>query len=50
MSQQWKVFKQRYYRNTNTFSLRRPVLLSVTAQSEHAAAGERVQTKILSEH
>ena len=33
-------FKQRYYRNINTLSLRRPDLLSGNVQSEHVAAGE----------
>jgi len=40
MSQQWNEFKQRYYRNINTLSLRRPDLLSGNVQSEHVAAGE----------
>jgi len=38
MLQQGKISKQRYYRNINTLSLCRPVLLSGNAQSEHAAA------------
>ena len=42
-------FKQRYYRNINTLRLCRPVLLSGNFQSEHVAAGENVETKILSE-
>jgi len=49
MSQQGNGFKQRYYRNFNTLSLCRPVLLSGNVQSEHVAAREIVQTKILSE-
>jgi len=40
MSQQWKGFKQRYYRYLNILSLCRPVLLSGNVQSEHVAAGE----------
>ena len=48
MSQQRKVFKQRYYRKVNILSYRRPVLLSGNIQSEHVAAGEIDQTKILS--
>jgi len=44
------MFKQRYYRNINILRLSRPVLLSGNLQSEHVAAGESVQTKILSEH
>jgi len=50
MSQQCKEFKQLYYGNNNTVSLCRPVLRSGNIQSEHVAAVERVQTKILSEH
>jgi len=50
MSQQGKDYKQRYYRNINTLSLCRPVLLSGYVKSEHVAAGEIVQTTILSEH
>ena len=50
MSQQGKLFKQRYYRNINTLSLSRPVLLSGNIQSEHIAAGESVQTTILFEN
>jgi len=49
MSQQGKVFKQRYYRTFNNLSLCRPVLLTGNVQSERVAAGDRVQTKILSE-
>jgi len=49
MSQQVKVFKQRYYRKVNVLSLCRPELLSVNIQSEDVAAGESVQTTILSE-
>jgi len=50
MSQQGKGFKQRYYRNINTLGLCRPVLRSGTVQYESVAAGEMVQTTILSEH
>jgi len=49
MSQNWKVFKQRYYRNINTLSPCRTVLLSGNVQSGNFAAGERVETTILSE-
>jgi len=47
MSQQGKWFKQRYYRNINTLSFCRPVLLSGNLQSEHVATVEKVQTTIL---
>jgi len=40
MSQQWKWFKQRYYRKNNNFILCRPVLHSGNIQSEHGAGGE----------
>jgi len=50
MSQQGKVFKQRYYRNINTLGLYRPVLHAVNVLSEHVAAGESVQITILSKH
>jgi len=50
MSQQGKEFKQRYYRNLNTLRLCRPVLLSGNLQTDHVAAGEMVQTTVLSEH
>jgi len=50
MSQQGKLFKQRYYRNINTWRHFRPVLQSGYFQSEHVQAGERVQTTLLSEH
>jgi len=50
MSQQGKYLKQRYYRNLNTLSLCRLVLLSGKIQTEHVAAGEKVQTTILLEH
>jgi len=50
MSQKLKELKQRYYRKFNTLSLYRPVLLSGNVQSEQVAAGESVQTTILSEH
>jgi len=49
MSQQVKGLKQRYYRNINTFSLCRPVLLSGNLQSEHVETARSVQTTILSE-
>jgi len=42
--------KQRYYRNINTLSLRRPVLLSGNFQSEHVAGGQMLQSTILEEH
>jgi len=44
MSQQWKWFKQRYYRNINPWSICRPVLLSGNVQYEYVAACEIVQT------
>jgi len=50
MSQQWKEFKQRYYRNINTLALCMPVLLSGNVQSEHVATVESFQTTTLSEH
>ena len=40
MSHQGKENKQRYYRNINTLSPCRPVLLSGNFQSEHVAAGK----------
>jgi len=43
------MFKQRYYRNLKILKLCTPVLLSGNVQSEHVAAGEYVQTTILSE-
>ena len=46
MLQQWKYFKQRYYRNIENLSLCRSVLHSVNVQSEHVAAGEIVQTTV----
>jgi len=46
MSQQWKLFKPRYYQNLNNLSLCRPVLLSGNVQFEHVAAVERIQTTI----
>ena len=49
MSQEGLVFKQQYYRNFNTLSVGSPALLSGNVQSEHVAAGEIVQTTILSE-
>jgi len=39
MSQKWKVFKQRYYRNLNTLRICRPVPLSGNVQSEHVEVG-----------
>jgi len=48
MSQQGKYFKQRYYRNINTLSFYRPVLISGNVQSEYFAAVESFQTTILS--
>ena len=45
MSQQWKVFKERYYRNPNILSLCMPVLLSGNVQSEHVTAGEIFQKR-----
>jgi len=50
MSEQGKVFKQRYYGNIYTLSFCRPVLLSGNVQSEHVAAGEMFQTTKLSKH
>jgi len=50
MSQQGKLFKQRYYWNLNNLRTSRPVLLSGNVQSEHVEAGEIVQTSVLSEH
>jgi len=49
MSQQRKEFKQRYYRKLKNLRLCRPVLLAGNFQFEHVAAGEIVQTTILSE-
>jgi len=40
MSQQCKGLKQRYYRNTKTLSLCRPVLLSGNVQSDYVATGK----------
>jgi len=40
MSQQLKLFKQRYYRNFNNLRLCRAVLISDNAQSELIAARE----------
>jgi len=50
MSQQWKEFKQRYYRKLNNLCLCRPVLLSGNVQSEHVAEVASVRTTILLEH
>ena len=50
MSQQGKVFKERYYWNLKTLSRCRPVLISGNVEPEHVAAGEMFQTTILSEH
>jgi len=41
------MYKHRYYRDINTLSLSRPVLLLGNFQSEHVAAGEKFQKKIL---
>jgi len=49
MLQQVNMIKQRYYRNINNLRICRPVLLSGNVQSEHVAAGEKVETTILSE-
>jgi len=43
-----EIFKQGYYRNINTLSPCRSMLRSGNVQSEHFAAGESVQTRILS--
>jgi len=40
MSEQWKIFKQRYYRKLNTLKLFRPVLFSGYVQFYHVAEGE----------
>jgi len=45
MSQQGKVFKQRYYRNVNALTICRTVLLSGNFQSEHVAADDIFQTR-----
>jgi len=47
MPQQEKSFKEGYYRNINTLSLFRPLLLSGNVQSEHVAAGERLKINII---
>jgi len=44
------VLKERYFRNINILSLCRPVFLSGNVEFEHVAAGESVQTMILSKH
>jgi len=44
MSQQGKVFKERYYRNINSLKLCTPLLISRNVQSEHVSTGEGVQT------
>jgi len=49
MTQQCKVFKQRYYRGFNNLSNCSPVLLSGTVQSEQVATVEKFHTTILSE-
>jgi len=49
MPQQWKGFKQRYYRNLNNLIFFREVLLPGIVESEDVATGESVQTTILSE-
>jgi len=48
MSQQRKLFKERDYRNVNTLSICRPVLLSGNVQSEHVEAVRMVQRTNLS--
>jgi len=45
MSQKWKSFKQRYYRNINNLILRRPVLLSGNVKSVHVAAGKVIKQR-----
>jgi len=40
MSQQWKKFKQLYYRNLKILSSCSPLLLSGNVHSEHVAATE----------
>jgi len=50
MSQEGKVFKQRYCRVINILRTCRTVLLSGNVNSEHFAAGETVQQTIFSEH
>ena len=45
MSQQWKGFKQGYYRNFNNESLCRAGLLSGNGLSEHVATVEMVQQR-----
>ena len=50
MAQQGKVFRQLYDPNMNTLRICRAVLLSGNVRSEHVAAGESVETTILSEH
>jgi len=40
MSQQFKVLKQRYYRNSNNLIFCRSVLRSGNVQSEYVAAGK----------
>jgi len=49
LSQQGKVYKQRYYRNINNLRHCRPLLLSGNDQSEHVTAGEVFKQTILSE-
>jgi len=44
------MVKPRYYRKINNLSLGLPVLLSGNYQSEHVAAGQSIQTTILSEY
>jgi len=44
------MFKQRYYRNLNKLRFCRPLLLSGNVESENVAAGEMVQTTVLSDH
>jgi len=45
MSQQWKKFKQRFYRNLNTLSLCSPELLSGNLQSENVATVEIIKQR-----
>jgi len=49
ISQETKAFNQRYYRNNNNLGLCRTVLLSDNFESEHFAAEEIVQKKVLME-
>jgi len=49
MTQQGKGFKKRYYRNINTLSLGRPVIISGNVHSEHVALGVIFHRTLLSE-